>query len=121
MTLKIDFKVKTNIAERWPPLSWTTFIWTIFLYSAYQRRYSGASIKMGRGVCIQGVSKRLGHLNISGHISFTEKYFRQKSYGLKISVYWSYPFDLRLRRSGQGYIDFLKWNTQFLIQESNSW
>jgi len=54
MTLKIDLKVKTNIAERWPPLSWTTFVWTIFLYSAYQRRYSGASIKMGHGVCIQG-------------------------------------------------------------------
>jgi len=50
MTLKIDLKVKTNIAERWPLLSWTTFVWTIFLYSVYQRRYSGASIKMGHGV-----------------------------------------------------------------------
>jgi len=50
MTLKIDLKVKTNIAQRWPPLSWTTFVWTIFLYSAYQRRYSDASIKMGHGV-----------------------------------------------------------------------
>jgi len=52
MILKIDLKVKTNMAERWPPLSWTTFVWTIFLYSAYQRRYSSASIKMGHGIYI---------------------------------------------------------------------
>jgi len=47
--LKIDLKVKINIAKRCPPLFWT-FVWTIFLYSAYQRRYSSASIKMGHGV-----------------------------------------------------------------------
>jgi len=35
---------------------------------------------------IQGVPKRSGHLNISENISFTEKCFRQKLYGLKISI-----------------------------------
>jgi len=43
---------------------------------------------------IQGVPKRSGHLNISGNISFTEKCFRQKLYGSKISIYWSYQFTL---------------------------
>jgi len=33
-----------------PPPNPTTFVWTILLYSVYQRRYSGASIKMGHGV-----------------------------------------------------------------------
>jgi len=36
---------------------------------------------------IQGVPKRSGYLNISGNISFTEKCFRQKLNGLKISIY----------------------------------
>jgi len=72
MTLKIDLKVKTNIAERWPSLSWTTF-----LYSAYQRRYSGASIKMGHGV--YRLYSRRGYVDCttmrSGECSFKAEWY----------------------------------------------
>jgi len=52
MTLKIDLKVKLIKLGRWPPLSWTSFVWTIFLYLSYRRRNLGGSRKMAHRVCM---------------------------------------------------------------------
>ena len=50
ITLKIDLKVKTNNTKRWPPLFWTTYVLTNFLYSAYFWRYLSGSIKIAHPV-----------------------------------------------------------------------
>jgi len=42
--------IKNSSPPSCVPPNPTTFVRTILLYSAYQRRYSGASIKIGHGV-----------------------------------------------------------------------
>lgn len=39
MTLKDDLNVKVNGTERWPSLSWTTFVWTPILLTSFFLKY----------------------------------------------------------------------------------
>lgn len=67
MTLKIAFKVISNVTMWWPPITVTTFIEVILLISRYPTSYSGIYISLGPSVhyyCVIPSSRLLIVCNI---------------------------------------------------------